>query len=154
MRVRARARVRVTDRVRVRVSRPGDEHVRLAHGWSAVDEHGELLVRLVVEQVEEELGDRQIVLIGRGTLLVDHAAHLGHNARAVSRTAGVHPHKLGKPRTDAGRTVPERKVRCTPRKVLSEHRGSKSDVAITRSEEALARGCRDRRKLGCEWAFW
>ena len=40
----------------------------------------------------------------------------------VSRTAGVHPRERGKPRTDAGRTVPERKVRCTPRKVLSEHR--------------------------------
>ena len=147
-----RVRVKVRVRVRVRVRRPGDEYVGLTHGRSTVDEHRDLLVRLVVEQIEKELGDSQLVLIVRGTLLVDHAAHLGQDARAVSRTAGVHPRERGKPRTDAGRTVPERKVRCTPRKVISEHRGSKSDVAITRSEEPLARGCRDRRKLGCERA--
>ena len=134
--------------------RPGDEHVGLTHGRSTVDKHRDLLVRFVVEQIEEELGDSQIVLIVRGTLLIDHAAHLSQDARAVSRTPGVHPHELGKPRTDAGYTVPERKVRFTPRKVFSEHRGSKSDVAVTRSEEALARGCRDGRKLGREWAFW
>eukprot|EP00964_Phaeocystis_antarctica_P111425 scaffold75792_cov65-Phaeocystis_antarctica.AAC.7 len=99
-----------------------DGHVGRACKRSRVDEHRQLRVRVVGQQVEEKLSEGHDVFVGRAKLEIDHAAHLAHNARAIARVAGVHPRKRWKPGADEGCIVPERKVRCTPRKVISQHR--------------------------------